>query len=298
VIFCPLSFKDLPSHVKHIDKSTTGIETIFFATIGITKWIRTLQPIKIISFTNLNCILYPKLGLTYFHQFKLLESGHTDFKLKIYDVIIKVFLNKNTFILQTDHVLQAFVKKYPFSKNSTFHCWPGFTIPEPKTNEVNYIKSNLIHAQTKTLGVLPIAHDTPHKNINLVQTLGDFFNHNKVQIATCLEMTAVSDEFINLGTLSRKQLFNLYEQADFMIFPSLSETVGLPIFEFLRLGKPTFIYKADYAVKLFEQFDKPDNMILFEDVAQFKSLFLHNINKTFAPCDFSKGHWDIIFKHL
>lgn len=299
ILLTPVVFKSLPTNVTLINKSTSGIETLLFATLGIKTYVNKYKPCKILSFTNLNYILNPTIGITYFHQFKLLEKGHKDFKLKIYDIIIKLFLKKNIFVVQTDYVVQAFIQKYLFSKKSIISCWPGFTKPVlHKTASVIENHKLITASNTNFIGLLPIAYDAPHKNVQLVRDLQAFWSDQKVKIVTCLEPSLNDRELIHLGLLSRKQLFKLYQDVDFLIFPSLSETVGLPIFEFLVTGKPAFVYAADYAKKLYKQFNRPDNMILFEDIEEFKSLFLSNINKTTTAADFSDGEWYKIFELL
>jgi hypothetical protein len=297
VILTPLEFEDLPGHITYIYKSTTGVATILFATLGIYKLIKRYNPVKVISFTNLNSIFHPHLGITYFHQFKLLESGHSDLKLKIYDIVIRNFLKKNHFIVQTDFVKSAFIKKYPFSENLVISCWPGFnTLTSDEAPSLISEYGSKLNPSIKYSGVLPIAQDSPHKNVRLIKEMNSFWESNFIQIYTCLSQSSDYSSLINLGTLSRQQLFKLYQEVNFMVFPSKSETVGLPIFEFLKTGKPTFILAADYAVRLYDQFEKPDNMILFTDVENFKGLFLQHIDQSYVGLDTSRGEWNKIIE--
>lgn len=50
-----------------------------------------------------------------------------------------------------------------------------------------------------------------------------------------------------LGSLSRERVFELYAEADCLLFPSLMETWGLPITEFRALGKPMLVADMPYA---------------------------------------------------
>jgi glycosyltransferase involved in cell wall biosynthesis len=50
-----------------------------------------------------------------------------------------------------------------------------------------------------------------------------------------------------LGLLSRRKVFELYEEADCLIFPSKLETWGLPITEFKITGKPILAADLSYA---------------------------------------------------
>lgn len=50
-----------------------------------------------------------------------------------------------------------------------------------------------------------------------------------------------------LGKLTREEVFERYEMADCLVFPSLLETWGLPISEFKRTGKPMLLANLPYA---------------------------------------------------
>jgi glycosyltransferase involved in cell wall biosynthesis len=50
-----------------------------------------------------------------------------------------------------------------------------------------------------------------------------------------------------LGTLGREQVFELYEEADCLLFPSRLETWGLPMTEFRQFGKPMLVADEPYA---------------------------------------------------
>jgi glycosyltransferase involved in cell wall biosynthesis len=50
-----------------------------------------------------------------------------------------------------------------------------------------------------------------------------------------------------LGKLSRQEVFERYEIADCLVFPSLLETWGLPISEFKTTGKPMLLANLPYA---------------------------------------------------
>ncbi len=50
-----------------------------------------------------------------------------------------------------------------------------------------------------------------------------------------------------LGSLSRERVFELYQEADCLLFPSRMETWGMPITEFRNFGKPILVADKPYA---------------------------------------------------
>lgn len=301
ILITSLQFKELPGHIKQVSFETSGIKTLLFSIFGVYRFYKKYNASKILSFTNLNCILIPSKGITYFHQLKGLEKGHKDLKLKIYDILIKRFLNANIFILQSNYTRELFLRKFRVKENQVISSWPGFTLPNtiklPRRfqNKLKCITSN-------SKGILPIAFPTPHKNVKFVEQLDSFFTNNNVKIITLFSQEDSIEEnnnsFLNIGKTTREELFEIYKESDFMIFPSKSETVGLPIFEFLQTGKPAFVFSAEYAVKFYHQFNKPDNFILFKDAEDFKRLFLQYKDISVIPIDFSKGEWNKILQLL
>lgn len=59
-----------------------------------------------------------------------------------------------------------------------------------------------------------------------------------------------------IGIQSREQVFNLYERADCLIFPSKLETWGLPITEFKLYNKPIIAADLPYAHETVGNYDK------------------------------------------
>lgn len=59
-----------------------------------------------------------------------------------------------------------------------------------------------------------------------------------------------------IGLQSRQRVFELYEEADCLIFPSKLETWGLPLSEFKSYGKPILVADLPYAHETVGRYDK------------------------------------------
>lgn len=298
IIFSPISFKEKYDNVQFYFISTNGLKTIWFTIFGIGNYVNKYKPLYLFSFNNLNYLFRPSLGITYFHQSKAIENGYSDLKIQIYRFFISRFLRKNKFVVQSEYIRKKFIKSFDFHPSKVIASWPGFIIPKIET-----INSPIKNKGFLKYGLLPIAYAAQHKNVSLLNDLSKFLETENILITTLLDPSNTifksSNEYIqSIGAITRLEMFNLYRQIDFLIFTSKDETVGLPIFEFLQTGKPAFVYAADYAIKFFEQFNKPENMILFSDVEEFKALFLQKIKIKAKPFDYSKGEWHKIFELL
>jgi glycosyltransferase involved in cell wall biosynthesis len=298
IVLSPVLFKESYANVQFDLVSTNGFRTVWFTILGVRKYIKKYKPKSVISFNNLNYIFKPELGITYFHQPKALEEGYKDSKIRIYRYVISRFLRKNKFVVQSDYIRHKFLKSYDFNPRNVITSWPGFIIP--RTESINLLNKNRAFSY---YGLLPIAYAAQHKNVSLLKGLTGFLESKNILITTLLDKSNTvfdsDDKHIeSIGGVNRSQMFDLYKQVDFLIFTSKDETVGLPIFEFLQTGKPAFVYAADYAIEFFKQFNKPENLILFKDVEEFKTLFLQKISLNVNSRDYSEGEWHKIIKLL
>ncbi len=299
LIISPLEFDITGSNnILIINKKTNGLNTIFFTLIGIMTYVIKYKPTKIISFNNINYIFSGKKGITYFHQLKALKEEYSDIKIKIYDLCIRFFLRKNIFIVQSDLIKNLFIEKYKFNQDQVISSWPGFEIPK-STSLINFID---IKRDFLFVGILPIAYVSEHKNIDSLKTLLPEFVKNNIGIITLLDEDKSPlkgyDNIINIGSVSRSELFGIYEYCDFMIFPSKTETVGLPIFEFMQTGKPVFVYKADYSQSYYKQFGEPENLILYINNENLIEKLEDGLKSFDNSVNYALGEWDKLFKLL
>ncbi len=289
ILICGL--KDLPyqKNVRIIPLSTSGIWSILFSALGIGLFKLWFRPNKIISFNNINYIFSKSRGITFFHQSKLFLEKQSQSKLFIYDWIIKNFLLQNYWVVQSEHVAQQFIAKYPSLQGRTTVAWPGFYIPET-------IQKPALPPQIK--GIFPATSVSRHKNLDLFWQLHEVFSDLNIHVATLLANQDVPQKshYHHLNPLSTAEIFGAYKDLDFMVFTSTEETVGLPIFEFLQTGKPVFVYAAPYAVYYYEYFSRPKNLVLFNSVEDFKVQFLAYNNLPSNRFDYSNGEWYKVFE--
>ena len=161
-------------------------------------------------------------------------------------------------------------KTYIISKMNKSYDWCVQTeLMKKKLNNIYGIENNKIHVYpifdsnkniiTKTNNsFLYVCNSSKHKNH---QRLMDAFikSSNKIHTKLHLKLTLSDDDFKkseynrtnipdnlliqNIGIVSKEKLSNLYLESKFLIFPSLNESLGLPLIEAVNRG--CFIIASD-----------------------------------------------------
>jgi glycosyltransferase involved in cell wall biosynthesis len=109
-----------------------------------------------------------------------------------------------------------------------------------------------------------------------------------------------------IGLVTRNQVYQLYDEVDFLIFPSKLETWGLPISEFKRFNKPMLVSNLPYAKETVGEYKK---VIFFEansaaDLAKGMKKLINGENSAYSitasivyPKPFAKS-WAELFDIL
>lgn len=203
------------------------------------------------SFTSVLCFgnLPPNIRInasvyTYFHQLLFLKlTGDLTIKQKIlYWLKIKVlnFFKKNTdfWIVQTDLVKKLFLKKYSVLQSKIL-LFPFYEeLPETqslirKPNSYVYISNATPHKNHKLLIEAFEQFYLNHKTGELYLTVSEDY---KEIYNLIIEKQKLNIPIINLGYINRLEIGQIYQQSEFMVFPSLTESFGLPLIEAIEKG--------------------------------------------------------------
>lgn len=203
------------------------------------------------SFSRVLCFgnLPPNIRLnakvyTYFHQLLFLKIvGDLSKKQKLLFWLktkILNYLKNNTdyWLVQTDLVKNQFSKKYkePLEKILLFPFYEEL----PLTNVFPRVPQTYVY----------ISNAPPHKNHKLlIEAFEDFYNKYKVGklfltvsedftdvYNLIVEKQKIKIPIVNLGYVDREKLSEIYQKTEYMIFPSLTESFGLPLIESIEKG--------------------------------------------------------------
>lgn len=263
-------------NIHYYKKETGGFKSFLYSTIGILINVLKIKPDILFSFNNVNLAIPCVKRVTYFHQLKVFDKRFD--KTFLYRFVIKWFLKKTSFIVQSNFVRDSFISLFECDYNVKV-MWPGFLVPGKSSFDITFINEiKKFKENSKTL-LFPVSDvQAWHKNFKFLTKNKHLFKKNNIQIIVTSDDGKSDDVFTYIGKQSYDHMFALYEKVDGLIFVSLLETLGLPIFEFATTGKPVFVLKQGYIEDLYNKFEKPLNIVLFEEDSMFSAL----------NCDFSK----------
>ncbi|MDQ1095125.1 MULTISPECIES: glycosyltransferase [Chryseobacterium] len=181
---------------------------------------------------------------TYFHQqlyILLPETASLKQRISFFlkRTVLKFFsVNTDYWLLQTDLIKTNFEKKFNIapSKVLVYPFYPQFNAG--------------FKAERKSLSYVYISNAPAHKNhIRLINAFCTFYDEYKLGTLTLTvskefpELLALIEEKItqkypirNLGFIERSELSKVYQESEYLIYPSLAESFGLGLVEAIENG--------------------------------------------------------------
>ncbi len=207
----------------------------------------------LIRFRNTEVYIFAQNRLI-FEDFKSTSFNLNSFKLKLYLFIqrslLNLFLRKSDFIIVQTNSMLRLVRKY-FTNKIVLQdkLWGKYDLEKFK-----FIKSNLhdfdinLIDKIKYLSLNSILFFFPasfyqYKNHNkLLEAFNLLYKKSSISFKLLLTLDMNDLKIINnlnlnkpylicLGKLDYSNVINLYENIDYLVFPSLNESYGLPLIE-------------------------------------------------------------------
>jgi len=286
VVACPNSeeFRLKYPLVQFIEVETSGFASFRFTILDAATLAKSHGCTTIVSLMNFNVISKRFHKLTYFHQAKALFGNKP--KERVQRLMLKMTSKGDTKIIcQTPYIAECLKRNFPALTIQEF--WPGFELIEQKMPAAK--------KESQLVFLLPSSSSAAHKNIASILEQEKFFTELGAKLIITgqpLEKSAPPFHFLPL--VSKEKLAELYQIADAIIFPSLEETVALPVFEALALGKPVFIKQSGYTFGLFDRFLPLQNLHLYS--VSFAPALREWLDRK-SPCapprpDLAEGNWE------
>lgn len=227
----------LPKYIKEerIDVYLS-LQNIGLRSINIPQYVLIHQPIPFseLKFSELelkNYIKY-KIVLNYFYKRSL-------------DKVDGIFV-------QTTWMKDAIIKKYRY-KNKIHILRPHIVnlIDNPNTID-DSIKYHFNNEYSK---LLYVTNDEKYKNNQLlIDAINDYNKNHNEKVMLYLTISGQSSNFIKyLGKIPRDKMFHIYSSVDALIFPSLTETLGLPLLEAAKCNLDILAADLPYAREVCKQ---------------------------------------------
>jgi glycosyltransferase involved in cell wall biosynthesis len=223
------------------------VEQILVPIIGVMK-----SCDRLIMAGNYPALLWFGNQSIVFQNTLLLNSNFISIKFSFEKAlfIILVHLKRPIFLVNTsltgNQVLKKFGKKIKFKVIGA-----PYPFVDSEFNAINYNKLNIKKTNTTTYGFYPALY-YPHKNHKLLFLIDGYLKFNNIKIILTINKSLLSSEgsdhssFIFTDTLTRAEICEWYSKIDFLIFPSLTEALGVPLLEASQLSVPIISSNLEY----------------------------------------------------
>ncbi|TDO21978.1 glycosyltransferase [Pedobacter duraquae] len=223
-----------------------------------------LQPYLWLSMNDMSSNVYAERRAVYCHNptpFKKLvlsdiwNQTQVFFFTLFYKFLYRINIRKNNYVIVQQNWLRI-----AFSKMFKLDLQKIIVSPPKVISKIELSEANKVGRITKTF-FFP-TYPRPFKNIAVIGEAvkilnAEGFNDFSVLItvdgsenqyaATIVKNYDHLAQMKFLGLISREEVFNLYQDVDYLIFPSTLETWGLPITEFKLFNKPILLSDLEYA---------------------------------------------------
>lgn len=253
-------------HVCH----TKGVDRMKFDFYGFNQEIKKIgiMPDVVFSLQNSNVRCKASRYIVYFHQalalYKYKVNLHDKFAKTylfyhyFYPLYIRLFLNKKSFIaVQTNQIKNGFSKRFAFPLEKI-----GVFFPEIEKINVESLESFEYEEGTYNF-IYPATPFAFKEHISLAFAMKEVYLQDpemakRVRIHLTLESNEVADmdkyiaengliqNFAYHGRVPHQKLLAMVKSCNGLLFPSMIETLGLPLLEASSLGIPIIANNLEY----------------------------------------------------
>lgn len=284
LIFAPKIFRSGPQNNIIIENVNfkSWAKRLYWETFGIHIWLykEHINPVLYISLQN-NGLFYKKnlkniKQIIYFHQSIPFESNiswnlfrKSEFKMWIYRYVYLLFVRlsvrrkKDIFIVQTKWIKNEMMKHILFKDFKILTYKPDLPLYRYELSDFNKPKDKYI--------LFFPAFDYKYKNHILLLDLVKVIKASKSKLCNKIKFVITLDNqsrlfsivkensfeeyFDFVGSLTSNEIYQMYYQADVLIFPSLLETFGLPLLEAAQTGLPILSIDKAYSREVLDGYE-------------------------------------------
>lgn len=227
--------KYLPKMMEHesID-AYLSLQNFGISRLKVPQYVLIHQPIP---FAQLNI---NELELKNYLKYKLLLN-----------LIYKLQLKKiNGVFVQTNWMKEALVRKYKYNIKKIKVVRPNV---EDISNNNGILEPKISREfQRNEEKFVYITNSEKYKNNHfLVNVINQYNEENEKKIVLYLTTEGESTTYIRyIGKIPYSSIFTLYQNVDALIFPSLTETLGLPLLEAMQSDKAILASDLPYAKEI------------------------------------------------
>ncbi len=258
------------------------IEQILVPVMGIVK-----SCDRLIMAGNYPALLWFGNQSILFQNTLLINSNFISIKFSFEKLLflILIYIKKPIFLINTQAIANQLLKK--FGKNIKFRV---IGAPYPfSERELYMIINNKLNIKKSTFiyGLYPALYYA-HKNHELLFLINDYLKNNNIKIILTINENLLPidrrnlSSFIFTDTLTRSEICECYSKIDFLIFPSLTEALGVPLLEASQLGIPIISPNLEYvqsAISNYYEYDFSSTDSLIYTFDEFLSDYKIGVHK-------------------
>jgi len=202
------------------------------------KYSKNINTIVCLSNTPPPYKILEKTVYIYFHNLLLIQDFSNGLYNFIFNKLKKIYIKQKNFnnynwLVQTDYIKNK-VSNSLLIKKPQIKVIPFFDITQFKKSKKNF--------NSATINFLYVTNNLKHKNIEKLIKAFKFstFNYKKnVNLYITIsgeDLLLDNKRIIFVDNLDKSKLLNYYKKAHYLIHPSYSESLGLPILEAIKSG--------------------------------------------------------------
>lgn len=230
----------------------------------------SLQNTALKCLKNCKQILYYHQPLPFYSQKwnPLKKEERTPFFYKyIYPYFVKTSLTKDIqVVVQIPFIKKEFCKLFQVPPKNVHVLFPDIEKIDMNTIESYNWQDDKIHFIYPAAGVSYKMHKTIIESLNIIRfkspiVLERIIVHFTLKISDVPELYTLIKSYnlvanINFaGTIPHEELLSMYKGATALLFPSIIETLGLPLLEAAAFGLPILVSDLDYSREVIGKYD-------------------------------------------
>ena len=260
------------TNVKVVECPQMGLmKRLFWERFSLPNIVKSFHPDWTWCLGNYGLTLSGHRQSILFHDSHLIypasKFGDVDQWYRFKKWLLKLKLRKSliytsTVYCQTDTVRQRFHETFHYPLSQLALCPGAFSLPKPSLNLPEVLGYN--NLGNEKFRLFYVSSCSGHKNHRILLdvfanyrdkladvvcflTIGQNENARATSLIKAIKEKSLGNQLIPIGHLEASQVARCYGAMDALIFPSLLETVGLPLIEAMQYGLPVIVSDRDFA---------------------------------------------------
>lgn len=194
---------------------------------------------------------FKKQNVFFHNSLYINKSSQGSFKFLVEQKLFEflIFLKRPNLLVQTEVMKERLKGYFPFDLKVDVIGTPFIDI---KVKNKSYSSKDIISSDFEVLRLIYPAFLYPHKNHGLILKNASIFCERKIEIILTIDRPEnfpaikFNESIKFIGEQSKNSLYQIYENVDGLIFPSLQESLGVPLLEAVQLGIPVIAPNLPY----------------------------------------------------